>query len=138
MRDVGTLRNGEDMPETIRPVEKLRRQAIQTLAALEQELATRERELMALKDEAARWQGALGRRPLRKEAAGALGRGRRAGRRVDWNAVLAELPATFTAKDVAAKADKPIQQVYVYLGRWMKAQKVKKAKDGYQKVAASR
>jgi len=126
------------MPRTIQPVEKLRQQAAHVVAALAQELATRERELARLKDEAARWQGVLGRRPARAETATTAGRVRRPGRRVDWNAVLAELPATFTANDVAAKADKPLRHGYVYLARWMKAQKIKKAKDGYQKVAASR
>lgn len=86
-----------------------------------------------LKDEVARWQRVLGGRLPRVGAPG-----RRTTRRVDWSAVLAGLPKTFTTKDVAEKAARPIQRAYVYMSRWMKEQKVRKGKYGYQKVSRRR
>ena len=132
----GTMRKGGGiiMPKTIQAVRRLRAQAAKAIAALEKEIVTQEQELAALKQEAARWQRVLGGRVPRTQGAGAPGRARREGRRVNWSTVLAELPQIFTAKEVAAKADKPIQHAYSYLARWVKEQQVKKGKDGYYKI----
>ena len=126
------------MPKTIQAVRRLRAQAVKAVAALEKEIVTQEQELAALKQEAARWQRVLGGRVPRTRGARAPGRARREGSRVDWSTVLAELPQTFTAKDVAQKTSKPIRQIYVYLSRWGKDKKVRKGKEGYQKVSPGR
>ena len=126
------------MPKTIQAVRRLRAQAAKAIAALEKEIVTQEQELAALKQEAVRWQRVLGGRVPRTQGAGAPGRARREGSRVDWSTVLAELPQTFTAKDVAQKTSKPIRQIYVYLSRWGKDKKVRKGKNGYQKVSPGR
>ena len=126
------------MPKTIQAVRRLRAQAAKAIAALEKEIVTQEQELAALKQEAVRWQRVLGGRVPRTQGAGAPGRARREGRRVDWSTVLAELPQTFTAKDVAQKTSKPVRQIYVYLSRWGKDKKVRKGKEGYQKVSPGR
>jgi hypothetical protein len=47
------------------------------------------------------------------------------------------LPSRFTSKDIAQKSGKPMRQVYAYVSRWMKGKKVRRMKDGYQKVAAA-
>jgi hypothetical protein len=44
------------------------------------------------------------------------------------------LPARFTVKEVAQQSGKPLAQVYTHLSGWMKAKKLKRGKDGYQKV----
>jgi hypothetical protein len=50
--------------------------------------------------------------------------------------VLAELTPTFTTKDVAQKTGKPMEQVYAGVSRWVKDKKVKKTKDGYQRLVS--
>jgi hypothetical protein len=114
----------------------LQRQATAVLAAVTKEIQQREHELAALKAEAARWQSVL-HEPTRGNGPIAPAPGRRSGkrRRLDWTAILKELPARFTTKDIAQKTGKPIAQAYTYVSRWMKDQKVKRVKDGYQKVA---
>jgi hypothetical protein len=56
-------------------------------------------------------------------------------RRLKWSAVLQALPPQFTTKDVAQTAKKPIAQVYTHVSGWMKAKKVRKVSDGYQKMS---
>ena len=55
-------------------------------------------------------------------------------RRLDWSTVFKALPARFTSKDLAQKSGKPLAQIYALVSRWMKDKKVRKVKDGYQKV----
>jgi len=58
--------------------------------------------------------------------------------RLDWDAVLARLPATFDAKEVKQRTGKPMEQVYAGVSRWVKDNKVRKhPQGGYQKVAFS-
>jgi hypothetical protein len=109
----------------------LRRRATKALASLRREITRRENELTVLREEANRWQNAIGRRA---SAVGGRGGARTAGARLDWKAVLAALPSSFTAKDVAQKSGKPMEQVYAGVSRWTKDKKVKKGKDGYQKM----
>ena len=123
------------MAETVQWVLRLRQQAAKALAALEKEIAKQEQALAGLKAEAARWKSLLGGQSKGASAA-APRRARKPKRQVNWSAVLAGLPRTFTAREVANKAGKPIAQVYVRVGRWMKDKKVRKGKDGYQKVSA--
>ncbi len=113
----------------------LHQQAAKALALLHREIAQREQDLARLQAEAARWQSVMGRRSQRVRAAAVPPQVRKPQRRVDWNAVLAELPRTFTARAVATKAGKPIAQVYTHVSHWMKEKNVRKVARGYQKVA---
>src|SRR5712691_6601925 len=114
----------------------LQRGATKTLAALRQEITQRAHELAALKAEAARWQSVLqgpARRARPAVAPPPVPPAKRP--RLDWSAILKELPTRFTPQEVAQKAGKPPGHVYVYMSRWMKAKKVRRVKDGYQKVS---
>jgi hypothetical protein len=113
----------------------LQRQTSTALVAVIKEIQQREHELVALKAEAARWQSVLrepagGKRPTapppRKRS--------RKRRWLDWTAILKELPARFTSKDVAQKTGKPLAQAYASVSRWVKEKKVRRGKDGYEKV----
>jgi hypothetical protein len=116
-----------------RLITTLRRQATKALASLQKEIARRERELEKFKTEAARWESALG-----KETKETVPSHRpQAAKRLDWNTILKGLPTTFTAKDLAQRAGKPVNRAYGPLSRWLKAKKVRKRKDGYQKVAGA-
>lgn len=114
----------------------LQREATKALATLRQEITQRARDLAELKAEAARWQSVL---PGHARAAGtaAVSSPTRARKRprLDWNMILRKLPATFTATEVATKAGKPIDQVYVHVSRWKKDKKIRKVENGYQKGA---
>jgi hypothetical protein len=114
----------------------LHREATNTLAALRQEITQRAHELAALKAEAARWQSVL-QGPVRRArpavAPPPVPSSKRL--RLDWSAILKELPTRFTTQEVAQKAGKPLGHVYVYMSRWMKDKKVRRVKDGYQKVS---
>jgi hypothetical protein len=113
------------------------RQAAKTLTALQKEITQREQELAALKTEASRWQTVL-QGPARGDGAAAVPalrkRQRPKRRRLDWSAIFKVLPARFTSKDIAQKSGKPLAHGYALVSRWMKDKKVRKVKDGYQKV----
>ena len=114
----------------------LQREATKALAALDKEITQRERELAVLKAEAARWQRVM--RPPARRVTPAVTPPRvppPKRPRLDWSAILKELPARFTTQEVAQKAGKPLGHVYVYVSRWMKDKKVRRVKDGYQKVS---
>src|SRR5437867_917237 len=115
----------------------LNKQAAEALASLRKEITERQRELERLKAEAARWKNVVGEE-IRRPRAGVPTAPARAdkGPRLDWSAVLKELPARFALKDVAQKTERPMQHVYVAVARWMKDKKIRKSKDGYQKIAA--
>jgi|SRR5215813_11635941 len=113
------------------------REAAKALAALHQEITVREKELATLKAKAARWQSVL-QASAQGDGAVAVTPSRvRPSKqsRLDWSAILQELPSRFTTKDIAQKSGKPIRQVYPYVSCWMKAKKVRRTKDGDQKVA---
>jgi len=117
----------------------LTRQGEKTLAALQQEIAKREKELEALRTTESRWREAVGGRggAVRPTPLARMQTPRRK-RRLDWNMVLAGLPATFRPKEVQQKTGKPIEQVYAGLARWVKDKKVKKNPEGaYQKIVVS-
>ena len=117
-------------------VATLTQQATQALAALRQEITQREQELVALETQAARWQSALRGPARRARPAVAPSQAPPPKRpRLDWSAILKELPPRFTIQDVAQKAGKPIGHVYLYVSRWMKDKKVRRVKEGYQKVS---
>ncbi len=114
----------------------LQREATQALAALHKEITQREQELATLKAEAARWQSVL-QEPARRVSPAVTPSRLLPSKRpqLDWSAILKGLPNRFTAQDVAQKASKPIEQVYVHVSRWMKDKKVRKVEGGYQKVS---
>ncbi|SRR5712692_1985791 len=114
----------------------LQREATKALATLRHEITQRERELAVLKTEAARWQS------VRRGPAKGVGPAVTPPRvpppkkpQLDWSAILKKLPARFTTKEVAQEAGKPLAQIYTHLSRWMKDKKVRRVKDGYQKVS---
>jgi hypothetical protein len=112
----------------------LYRQVTKALALLAQEIARRERELTALKSEVTRWQQLLsGRAAETRRGTAAPPPSPKI--RLDWHALLQELPARFTAKDLAEKTHKPLPQVYIALARLRKAKQIRKSADGYQKVS---
>jgi hypothetical protein len=121
-------------PDSI--VTTLKRQAAQAVVVLQQEITRRAKELDALKEEATQWLNISGPPASSRKAAPAQRHGKQKGRRLDWNALLVEMPPTFTAKDVAQRTGKPLQQVYAAASRWFKDKKIKKTKDGYRKTAA--
>lgn len=122
-----------------RLIATLRRRATKAMASLPKEIARREKELETLRAEAARWSSVLDGETQVATTPAAPSPARATKRpRLDWSAVLTELPARFTAKDVADKAGKPIDQVYAYLSRWMKDKKVRRGKEGYRKISAAR
>ena len=111
-------------------------QATKALTTLRQEIVQHEQELAMLKAEAARWQSALQGPARRARPAVAPPQAPPPTRpQLDWSALLKELPTRFTTQEVAQKAGKPLDQVYVHLSRWMKDKKVRRAKEGYQKVS---
>jgi hypothetical protein len=48
--------------------------------------------------------------------------------------VLADLPKQFTAKDVIDKVNKPAAGIYTQLYQMTKANRLRRTKDGYEKV----
>src|SRR3989442_12623256 len=86
----------------------LKRQGVKVLTALQQEIATREKELTELKAKATRWEEmAGGQTRMIGAAAPARARATRNGRRMNWKAVLASLPASFNGKEVMRQTVKP-------------------------------
>jgi hypothetical protein len=130
------------MPQRTTPLSlfpTFERAVTKALAALQEEITQREQELTTLKNEAVQWQNVL-QGPAKGDgpAAAPSPRVRPPKRpRLDWSAVLHDLPTRFTTKDIAQKADKPMGHVYVYVSRWVKDKKVRKVKDGYQKVSGA-
>jgi hypothetical protein len=126
------------MPQNIAPgslLTALKQQTAKALAPLLKEIARREQELAVLKGEAARWKSVVRGQAKTTNAAVAARRAPGAKkRRLDWSAILADLPTKFTAKDVAEKTGKPMEQVYAGVARWVKDKKAKKGKGGYQKA----
>jgi hypothetical protein len=95
----------------------LQRQAAKALASLQQAIMRREQELAELQAEAARWKSVMREQSgvSRPAAPTAHPRAARASR-LDWRAVLQELPTTFSARDVAQKTQKPLVTVQ---GVWL-------------------
>lgn len=113
----------------------LKRQATKAVVSLQQEITRRAKELAVLKEEAARWANIVGGQLHTANTAASRRRTRKKSARIDWNTVLAGLPPTFTARDVAQKTGKPMEQVYAGVSRWAKDKKIKKGKNGYRKAA---
>ena len=131
-------------------VSTLRSDAARVIAALDQEIARRRKELAELVAHADAWRATLGGRI--SAALGELGgktvkaprakRGRpRGGKRVSWDAVLASLPESFTIEDVLKNPDaarKGRAQIYPALNRWEASKVIKRvAKGRYKRVAGA-
>lgn len=109
----------------------LKKQAAQTLRALQKEILRREKELSSLQNEAAACQQLLHGKAFKasaKETSGGIGK------RIDWGSVLADLPKQFTAKDVIGKVNKPAAGIYTQLYQMTKANRLKRTKNGYEKI----
>ena len=121
-------------------VGSLRKQAGRILAALEKEIAKKERELDELRKEADICKQVVGTQTAKAPAqapAKAPAKARAKGparKRLDWTQVLAGLPDQFTAKDVVAKIKKPPSAVYTQLYQMTKTGRLKRTEDGYEKV----
>jgi hypothetical protein len=116
----------------------LKQQAKKALASLQKEITRRERDLTTLKGEVSRWESVLsGQSRLGRTMTGTRGRRKSSGTRLNWNAVLTQLPSSFSVKQVAEETGKPIQQAYAGVARWVTDKKVKKGKNGYQKVGST-
>ena len=108
----------------------LKKQANKVLSSLRREITQKEKELASLRQDAQRLDAVVSGRAV--AAGGGAPR-----TRLDWDLILKELPDTFTSKEVGQKSGKPMEQVYAGLNRWIKDRKVRKGKDGYQKVGAA-
>ena len=106
----------------------LKKQAAQTLDALEQQIVQLEKDLAELNEEADMCRQLLGKPTSKASRKGS------AGQRVNWAAVLSNLPKQFTAKDVMAETNRPPAAVYTQLYQLKKAGKLKRTKTGYQKA----
>ena len=117
----------------------IKQQTAKALASLQQEITRREKDLAELKAAEARWKGVVGEQPRAANmAASPSVRGTRKRPRLDWDAVLTRLPATFNAKDVKQRTGKPMEQVYAGVSRWVKDNKVRKNPEGgYQKMVGT-
>lgn len=111
-----------------------KRQAAKAVVSLQQEITRRAKELATLKEEAARWTNILDGHSHTASVTASRRRPGKKGSRLDWNAILADLPPTFTARDVAQKTGKPMEQVYAGVSRWAKNRKIKKGRNGYRKA----
>jgi len=108
----------------------LKKQATKVLGSLRREIAQKEKELASLQQDVRRLQAVVSGRTATAGAGPAR-------IRLDWDLVLKEMPDTFTSREVSVKTGKPMEQVYAGLNRWIKDRKVKKGKDGYQKMGAA-
>jgi hypothetical protein len=130
------------MPRTASPhrlLTPLYQQAANTVIALRQDIARREKELADLKTEKARWQNVVNGRVGRSTSAALLAPSRSPKKlRFDWVALLKKLPTRFTTKDVAAKTGRPPAHAYLAVSRWMKGKKITKDKTGYRKLSPAR
>lgn len=116
----------------------LQKQGAKALASLQREITKREKELDVLKAAEARWKEVASVRLRAAHRTTLQTRARRKRPRLDWDAVLAGLSNTFTAKDVEQKTGKPMEQVYAGVARWVKDRKVRKnPAGGYQKIATA-
>lgn len=106
----------------------LKKQAAQTLGSLEKQIATLQKDLAALNEEADICRQLLGKPTSKASARGP------SGKRVNWAEVLGSLPKQFTAKDVMVKTSKPPAAVYTQLYQMTKAGRLKRTKTGYGKV----
>jgi hypothetical protein len=125
------------------------------LAAIQTAISEREAELEGLRDNAAKWLAALNGSAPRKRGPGrpkgsvsakasrraAAAKPKRSSPTVDWDAILAKLPKSFTGEDLAkatpALRSNPLAR-NIALARWSRAGAIRKSAPGkYRKLAKS-
>jgi hypothetical protein len=142
-----------DMPKGANRLDDIRSEGRKLLATLEAEIREREAELAGLQANAAKWLAALNlgasprRGPGRPKGSATTTRRpsaakpKRTSPSVDWDAILAKLPKSFTKEDLekATPTLKAHAQVRnVALARWSRAGSIKKSAPGkYARVGKS-
>ena len=106
----------------------LKKQAAQTLGALEKEIAKKEKELAIFREDADICLQVLGKPTSKASTDGGPGK------RINWAEILGSLPKQFTAREVIAKIDKPPAAAYTQLYQMTKAGRLNRTKTGYRKV----
>jgi hypothetical protein len=113
---------------------QIQRQARTLLSNLRKQIRSKEIELRRLKEEEGRLTGLTGRPAAAGRAAGAVGRGR-----INWRAVLRQVPRQFKAADirrVRGLRDKRPSEIFAAITRWIDAGLVKrKARGQYERAA---
>lgn len=106
---------------------QIQRQARSLLTNLRTQIRSKEGELRRLKEEESRLGGLTGRAAAAR-AAGAVGRGR-----INWRAVLTQIPRRFKAADirrVRGLRDKRPSEIFAAITRWIDAGLVKRRARG--------
>src|SRR5579859_3482163 len=115
--------------------QQVQKQALQLLGALRNEIRTTETVLKRLKDEESQLAALAGRSVGVRAASNGTAR---AGRRVDWGAVLEQMPKQFKAADVRkvrAVKDKRSSEIFAGISRWVESGSVKRKDRGvYERV----
>jgi hypothetical protein len=115
--------------------QQVQKQALQLLGALRNEIRTTETVLKRLKDEESQLAALAGRAAGTRSASNGTAR---AGRRVDWGAVLEQMPKQFKAADVRkvrAVKDKRSSEIFAGISRWVESGSVKRKDRGvYERV----
>jgi hypothetical protein len=120
---------------------QVQRQAQAILVSLRKEIHAKEMELVQLKNQAAnlgRLTGSSAKRVTGAPKARAVATGRPRGGRVNWRAVLEQLPKQFKAVDIrdirGIKGKRP-SEIFAAITRWIEAGTVKrKARGLYERV----
>ncbi len=110
---------------------KIKQQAVTALREIRGEIRAREQELDQLREQEKQISTLVG--PVRGAAPE-----RAPGRRIDWSAVLNQLPSEFTVSDVRKVrgiSEKPSSEIFAGITRWIEAKAVKRKGRGiYQRV----
>jgi hypothetical protein len=113
---------------------KLQQRAHRVLTDLGREIRSREAELRRLKEEASK----LKLLASRLRAVGAAHRANRPARRINWRALVAQLPRRFSARDVRSMRElrsKAPSEIFAGIARWIDLGLVKrKARGSYERV----
>lgn len=108
--------------------EQIRRQARNLLSNLHREIRNKENELRRLKEEEARLGGLTGRPAGAGGGGGGVGRGR-----INWRAILSQLPKQFKAADirqVRGLRDKRPSEIFAAITRWIDSGLVRRKARG--------
>jgi hypothetical protein len=118
--------------------EQIQQQAHALLAALRGEIRTKETELNRLKEEESRLESITGR-PSAGASSGLPARSRTTNKRINWRAVLEQLPKQFQASEIRrieGLKEKRSSEIFAAITRWIEAGMVKrKARGLYERVS---
>jgi hypothetical protein len=119
---------------------QVQKQARSLMVNLQKQIRDKETELKQLKDEAASLGHLTGGKAMRAAAPreASTGGGAKRGGRLDWRAILANLPKQFKAADIrnirGVKGKRP-SEIFAAITRWIEAGTVKrKARGLYERV----